>query len=457
MKIHKKSIKYHLLFSLSLLITVVLLTIGVSSFLITKYESREIFDSSLVRTAKLLLSLTKHEIIEHEIEDNFIIDLGLVSEKEFHPYENKIHFQIWKRDNLIYNSSTNISKKKPKKEGFASLDLNNIKWRVFVIYDEESRVTIEVMENEDIRKGLISKILLSILLPILISFIPLLFIVWLIINRSLITLTLLSRKIRKISPLYLKPFDEIKNLPSEIVPLVKSLNFLMIKLEESMNKERKFIKYASHELRTPLTIIKTKTQFLIKKHIENKELKSDLDQLLTSIDRIINLSNQLLILTRIDIENKDIEKKNIDLSNLITKIIGNFTQIASVKNITFEIEVENKYFINANIFHVEILLNNLIDNAIKYSPENQKIFIKLEKNYEKDNNYVILAVKNYGDVILKKDQGKIFDRFYRIDPSNPNGSGLGLSIVRKISDLNDFKIKLISEKNYNEFQVIFNL
>ncbi len=447
----RNSIKSHLFTSLSLLISATLLIIAIIGFVITKHEAKEVFDSNLVRTSKLLLSLTKHEVIEHETNDNFIIDLGLAEEREFHRYEYKTHFQIWKEDYMIYNSSPDIVADKPNDEGFRNLVVGTKDWRGFVIYDKESDVTIEVMESKDVRGELIQKILLALLLPLIISFIPLLLIIRLVVNRGLVKLTTLSKEIKDVSPLLLTPFEKNENLPTEVRPLVDSINFLLVKLEESMNKERKFIDYASHELRTPLTVIKTKTQFLIKKYKDDIKLQNDLENLLAAVDRIINLSNQLLILSRIDTENKVVEKERLNLSALISKIVANFYQTSKNKNINIKAKIEDNCFIFANKFHIEIMLNNLFDNALKYSPSKENIEVSLK---HKSNN-IIFTITNKGDSLSASDQKRIFERFYRSKNNNENGSGLGLSIVKKILDLHEAKIDISSKNNSNSFVVIF--
>jgi two-component system sensor histidine kinase QseC len=447
----KNSIKSHLFASLSFLITITLLIIAIISFIVTRHEAIEIFDSNLVRTSKLLLSLTKHEVIEHQTNDNFIIDLGLAEEKEFHRYEYKTHFQIWKEDYMIYNSSPDIVVDKPNNQGFRNLIVNDATWRSFVIYDKESDVTIEVMESNDVRGELIQKILITLLLPLMISFIPLLLIIWLVVNKGLVKLTTLSKEIKNVSPLLLTPFRRNEALPAEVRPLVDSLNFLLVKLEESMNKERKFIDYASHELRTPLTVIKTKTQFLSKKYRNDKQLHSDLGNLLEAVDRIINLSNQLLILSRIDTENKTVEKENLNLSTLVSNIIANFYPDAQNKGINIKAKIDEKCFILANKFHIEIMLNNLFDNALKYSPDKEDIEVSL-KSKSQD---IIFSITNKGQSISKEDQKRIFERFYRAQNNNKNGSGIGLSIVKKISDLHEGKIEFTSINYSNSFTVSF--
>lgn len=446
----KKSIKSHLFFFLSTLITITILIIALISFLMTKHEANEIFDSSLVRTSKLLLSLTKHEIIEHETKDHFIIDLGLAEERTFHRYENKMHFQIWKEDYLIYNSSADFAVEKPRSEGFNEMKVNNKKWRGFTIYDEESDLTIEVLEDNDIREEMVIAILGTILLPISFSFLPILLIIWFVVNKGLISLTSLSNEIRNISPLFLSPFKKDKKLPDEITPIVDSLNFLLLKLDESMNSERKFINYASHELRTPLAVIKTRTQFLIKKYSSNSELSKDLNDVLIAVDRIIDLSNQLLLLSRVDAENKILTKEEINLGEIVTEVTGNFYHEAKNKNINFISKISDQCCIKANKFYIEIMLNNLFSNAIKYSYEQEDILINLSK----EKNKIHFSITNKGKTVSKENLEKVFDRFYRIDTSKP-GSGLGLSIVKKISDLYRAKIKFTSENEVNSFEIFF--
>ena len=429
------SIKSRLFASLSILIVATLITIAIVSFSITKHKTKEIFDSNLVKTAKLLLSLTKHEIIEHEANDKFIIDLGLAEERELHKHEYKIHFQIWKEDYLIYNSSSDVLLDKPTKEGLKNEVIKGAVWRSFVIRDKESDITIEVVEREDVRGELIKKILETLLVPLLISFAPLLLIIWFVVNRSLIKLTKLSKDIQNISPLLLKPFKEDEDLPAEVKPLVKSLNFLLLRLEDSINKERKFINYASHELRTPLAAIKTKTQFLIKKHKNDVGLVSDLEKLLVAADRIINLSNQLLILSRIGTENQIIRKERVNLTKLLRDIAVGFLPAANLKDIDIETKkIDEDCYIEANQFHVEILLNNLFDNAIKYSTKKENISAIMQKNGEE----IVISIENKGELVSKEDQKRIFDRFYRVRYHKQDGSGLGLSIVKKIADLYEF-------------------
>lgn len=446
----KTSIKSHLFFFLSTLITITILIIAIISFITTKHEANEIFDSNLVRTSKLLLNLTKHEVIEHETKDHFIIDLGLAEERTFHRYENKMHFQIWKEDYLIYNSSSDFAVDKPHDEGFNKTKVNNKTWRSFTIHDDESDITIEVLENSDIRGEMVVTILKTIILPISMSFLPILLIIWLVVNKGLMSLTSLSNEIKNISPLFLSPFKKDKELPYEIKPIVDSLNFLLVKLDESMNRERKFINYASHELRTPLAVIKTKTQFLIKKYSSNSDLSRDLDDVLIAVDRIIDLSNQLLILSRVDAENKILINKKINLGEILAEVTSSFYQEAKNKNINFISNINDSCYINANKFYIEIMFNNLLINAIKYSYEKEDILIKLSKT----KNIIHFKITNRGRTIPKENIKKVFDRFYRIDTSK-TGSGLGLSIVKKILDLYKAEIKFTSEDELNSFDVFF--
>jgi signal transduction histidine kinase len=449
--IFKNSIKSKLFTYLSALISITLIIITITSFVITKHETNEVFDSNLVRTAKLLLSLTKHEVIEHETKDSFIIDLGLADDRQFHRYEYKTHFQIWKAEFLIYNSSVGITVNRPINEGFRNVVINDRKWRSFAIHDKESDVIIEVIERKDVRGELIAEILLTLLFPLLLSFIPILLIIWIVVNKSFVKLVTLSQDIKNTSLQLLKPLEINKNLPTEIRPLVDSLNFLLLKLDESVNNERKFIDYASHELQTPLTVIKTKTQFLIRKHLNDKELIGDLGNLLDAVNRVIGLSNQLLVLSRIDTEDRIVSKENFNLSFLVNEVAINFYTTSQNKGINIIATIQDSCTIFANKYHVEILLNNLFDNAIKYSPNNTDIAINLVAK----KSQISFTIINKGALIAKEDQKQIFERFYRTQDNNKKGSGLGLSIVKRITNLHNGEIKLTSNNKGNSF--ILNL
>ena len=302
------------------------------------------------------------------------------------------------------------------------------------------------------RDRLIFEILLSLLIPLVLSFIPLFFIVIAVVNKKLKPLKSLAVKIEKMSSKTLEPFKD-KTAPLELKPFIDSFNALLKRLSESMEAERRFTDYAAHELKTPLAAIKIQTQLLAKNN--NKEKEGEYFQdLLNGVDRANHMVSQLLTLARI--ESHEITKEQFNYQNLINFTIKNYQQKAKDKNLTIEFSSQlndHETLILANKTYIEIMLGNLIDNAIKYSFSNQKIFISLSRR----GKSMLLDIANKGDQLLQHEVENIFNNFYRVNRAGETadniGSGLGLAIVKKIVDLHLGKVIFTSDDGNNKVRV----
>ena len=219
---------------------------------------------------------------------------------------------------------------------------------------------------------------------------------------------------------------------------------------ESFSKQKQFIVDASHELKTPLAIITASAESL---ELEPKE-KKWLNNIKSEADRMNKLVTDLLDLAKS--ENID-NKRNYSINNLskiIEKITLTFESLIYENKLTMENNIEDNIMFNCNSDKIRELLGILLDNAIKHSLEESKITVNL---YSEKNN-IILEVKNRGESIPKEDQGKIFDRFYRVDESrnrNDNRYGLGLAIAKNIVTSHNGKISVSCKNGYTTFKVIF--
>ena len=219
---------------------------------------------------------------------------------------------------------------------------------------------------------------------------------------------------------------------------------------ESFSKQKQFIVDASHELKTPLAIITASAESL---ELEPKE-KKWLNNIKSEAERMNKLVTDLLDLAKS--ENID-NKRNYSINNLskiIEKTTLTFESLIYENKLTMENNIEDNIMFNCNSDKIRELLGILLDNAIKHSLEKSKITVNL---YSEKNN-IILEVKNRGESIPKEDQGKIFDRFYRVDESrnrNDNRYGLGLAIAKNIVTSHDGKISVSCKNGYTTFKVIF--
>ncbi|NBV05619.1 MAG: sensor histidine kinase [Proteobacteria bacterium] len=453
--IKKKSLKQNLIISLSSLLAATLIVIYSISFVNTHNEIQEVFDAHLAKSAKLIYGLVEHEIFEKD-KNNFSINFDLAQqEKIFHRYEYKIHSQIWSGNNLVYNSSKDQIFQKPEQEGFKDVMVDKKYWRAFTIHDAKSDITILVLEKQSIRNKLTNEIIFSLFLPLLLSFIPLLLIIVATVNKRLQPLDKMSDKIKKMSTKTLQPFHD-SDTPLELKPFVNSFNALLARLSESMESERRFTDYAAHELKTPLAAITIQAQLLLKNKDEEKR-EEYLNDLMQGINRTSHMVNQLLTLTRLAPEDKNIEKENFNLRNLLEVVLKNYLSDISQKNLKVELICdleEKKLLIDANRTYIEIMIRNLIDNAVKYSLKDKKITIFLTKK----NNLLHLKITNYGAEISAEDRQKIFNNFYRVSSEieNDQGCGLGLAIAKKIIDLHGGSISFESKNNLNSVNVCFS-
>jgi len=441
-----QSLKKNLILSLSLLICITLTVVYLISFFATRKEINEVFDANMVKSSRLIFGLIKNgSAKKNEGDLSFNFDAEL-EQKIFSHHKYRIHSQAWREGKLIYNSDDTLFAQTPVSEGFSDIVINDREWRGFSFYDTKSRIRILILEEHYIRNELSLEILFSLMAPLLFSFVPLLAIIITTVNRKLLTLNVLAVKIQKMSGSSLEQFRS-DNVPLELKPFVKSFNQLLVRLSESMESERRFTDYAAHELKTPLAAIKIQGQLILRNKNKERE-KEYLENLIDGINRASHMVNQLLTLSRLEPENKNIEKEKFDLIKTAEFILQNYEEKMSAKNLSYELHGEES-MIEANKIYIEILLRNLIDNAVKYSFEDSKIDVKISAKK--------IKISNHGAEISASEREKIFDKFYRTnhDVKNEMSCGLGLSIVKKIVDMHGGNVVFESKSGINSVRITF--
>ncbi len=236
--------------------------------------------------------------------------------------------------------------------------------------------------------------------------------------------------------IYLLNFYEIGNK--------KFLHFSDITPFEVYKQAKKdFVSNVSHELKTPIAVLKGV--------METIELEDDLPTVKNfakmgkkRINQMDSLINDLLVLAKLESKEEKIEKKNIKLYFLVLDIFKDLEDIASEKNIQLKNNIEKDFTLFADRKKINILLKNLIENAVKYNRQDGKVEISAYKK----NNYSFIEVEDTGIGIPKESLPLIFERFYRVDKSrsrNIGGTGLGLSIVKHIAESHNGKVSVESE------------
>lgn len=236
----------------------------------------------------------------------------------------------------------------------------------------------------------------------------------------------------------------IKNDIDEIGRLSASLNYMAAKLDESDRFQQKFLSNISHDFRSPLTSIKGYLEAISDGTIPPEMTKKYIDIVLFETERLTKLTGNILTLNELDPKTVRLEISIFDVNSIIKHTIETFEGTCKKKRIQFQLtfSAESSY-VKADKSKIGQVIYNLIDNAIKFSPENTTVYISVREKGEK----AYISIKDTGSGIAKENLDKIWDRFYKSDTSrgrDKKGSGLGLSITKEIIQAHNEHIDVIS-------------
>jgi two-component system, OmpR family, sensor kinase len=243
----------------------------------------------------------------------------------------------------------------------------------------------------------------------------------------------MSRAVAKRRADALAPLAD-RGVPEELQPLVASLNGLLARLSDALNAQRRFTADAAHELRTPLTALKLQLDLARR----NDEATAALDDLGAGIARASHVVDQLLTLARVEPEAFAERRTACDLSALARDAIVSRAALADDKAIDLGLARETTATVEGDPATLAILLSNLLDNALRYTPRGGRIDVAVDA----DADAVTLSVADTGPGIAPADRERVFDRFVRGSDVSESGSGLGLSIVKRIAEAHRASIAL---------------
>jgi signal transduction histidine kinase len=209
------------------------------------------------------------------------------------------------------------------------------------------------------------------------------------------------------------------------------LNHSFDRLERSFEQATRFSSDASHELKTPLTIMRGEIELALKYEIDNPQIQTLLDGLLAENQRLCDIVEKLLLLSRADAGTLALSEEDFDFSVACNEVVEDAQILARPKRLSVKSEISPEVRIVADEWYLRRVLLNLLDNAIKFNVDGGSLFISLAKLWD----VAEFRIGNTGPGITKEDENRVFDRFYRADPSRSSetsGAGLGLSICREI-------------------------
>ncbi|WP_455208003.1 ATP-binding protein [Kaarinaea lacus] len=456
------SIRRRLLANLLITIAFVSLITLVLSYNDARHEVQELFDAQLAQSGRVLQAMLLPELLVdtstnlQELLDRFTYLPNQISSKYQdeahalgHEYERKLAFQVWNRNKtLLLRSATapttalSVEALDPAKRGFTDEVVGAFDWRVFSLWDESQQHLIQVAERYDVRNELITKISRQLITPSLVSLPFLGLMIWIGIGRGLRPVQKVAEEIVRRDPEYLESM-QVGPVPSEIKPLVNGLNRLFDRLKNTLETERRFTDDAAHELRTPLAALKTQAQVSLRA-TDDAERQQALRQVVNSVDRATHLVDQMLTLARLDPAVTLLVREKINLHELAADVVAQLVPLAMQKGIDVEIIGSEDAVVLVEPVSVSILIRNLVDNAIRYTPAQGEVVLNIE---HQPDHKVILSVVDSGPGIDPELQGRVFDRFYRVTGNSSTGCGLGLSIVKRVADLNGLHLDLKNKEH----------
>ena len=293
-------------------------------------------------------------------------------------------------------------------------------------------------ETLDKRAGLANEIIKGVILPQFIILPVILALVWFALSRGLSPLAELQERIRARRPDDLSPIDA-RQVPEEISPLVGSFNDMLARLEQTIDMQKRFIADAAHQMKTPLAGMRMQSELALRQ-VDAGEIHRSLEQLATSSESATRLVNQLLALARAEHQpSAGMAFEEVDLAALARSTVQEWVPASFAGRIDLGFEAPAApLVIAANALMLHELLSNLIDNALRYTPPEGSVTVRVRRS-EDD---VLLEVEDTGPGIAAAERSRIFERFYRILDSGAPGSGLGLAIVREVAQQHNAEIDL---------------
>lgn len=436
-----RSIRQFLLISLLISITVASSLTAVGNYLLDKQVTQTYLDEQLVKVSSFIKVLNQTAKINENTRDKIAayLDQTKASAKQ------ELLFQVWDHDGKLLLQSPHDKTESLINAplGFSDQQINKNNWRVYAAYDEPNQTKIIVAELYDIRNKLADDVTRNDAYTLLVTYPIFGILVWIIVGLALRSVTRVTREISNRASTYLEPV-EATNIPVEIKPLVAELNQLFIRLKLAFERNKRFAADAAHELRTPLAALKTQAQVALKADNKN-DRDSALQKVIQSVDRSSHMVAQLLTLSRLGQEEALNDIRPVDLHKLATEIIAYLVPLALERRIEIELAPPPPAaIILGNDTAIGILIRNIVDNAIRYTPQNGEINVEVLDQ----NNQIILRVTDSGPGIPAELRERVFERFFRVlGTTSTPGSGLGLAIVSQIADLHRAKVSLHTPPN----------
>lgn len=421
---------------LTLLVTCTVLLFGLlagyESYKNAMHEADEIFDAQLAQFAQSLMVLAA----------TFDDEQAKLMPPPIHKYQQTFLFEVWIADRAAprillrsNNAATMLPRKLPA-EGYSDGEWQGQHWRYLRVRDAQHGFDVLVGQSNKARNELAQDVAWQNLLPFLVGLPLLAFFSMLAIYFGLRPLRRLTESLHQLSPEQLNAVA-VPDAPKEISLVVDALNLLLNRIARTIENERRFTADASHELRTPLAALQAQVQAaqLSDSQTERNECLSNV---LRGTGRMAHLVDQLLTLSRLDAISPSLHFEPVDLIALTQECCAEAGASALSRHIEIGFLFDPHTLIAGSADLLRMLLRNLLDNAIRYTPEGGRVDVSSRITVE---HQVEIEIADSGIGVADAQLALLGQRFSRITPSVADGVGLGLSIVQRIADIHHARVK----------------
>ena len=409
------------------------------------HEIDEVFDAQLAQYARILLGLIDHasgqaSLIEME---RWLAASESAHSAEHHPYEAQLGFQVWTDSAELLGKSSSLPSARlgPLEAGFSGADVDGQPWRFFSLHDAQHGRWLVAGQNSAVRRELAVRFALHDVSSALALVLALGAAVAMIMRLGLAPLNRLAQQLSRRDADDLRPLGG-SDLPRELQPLASSINGALGSLKNALDRERQFASDAAHELRTPVAIIQTQLENALAESQGAAEpaLRSAL-QATRSLGQLIG---QLLELARLSPENQRSNHESVELTQLVAEQVASHVAAIDAKQLEVSFAGAPGVQVTGNPRLLGILVRNLLENAINYTPDAGIIDIVVAST----GSIVQLSVCDSGPGIPPELRQRALQRFRRLPQqqgdAGVSGSGLGLALVEMIARMHRASLTLDS-------------
>lgn len=336
--------------------------------------------------------------------------------------------QVWSPDGVrVFRSASHARLPQRAVLGFSNVRANGTTYRIFSVQTDNQ--TVQVAQDLAVRRSMAGSLALRTLGPIAVMMPMLMVVVWWVVSISLKPVARVRKQVASRQADDLSAVSEA-GLPDEVRPLVHELNLLFGRVRTAFDAQQHFVADAAHELRTPLAALKLQVQSL--ERSDNPEARRiAVGRLTAGIERATRLVEQLLVLARQEASAAGGSPcQPVDLAGVAKRAVSDLIGVAQAKDIDLGLQRADSAEVQGQPDALTILLRNLVDNAIKYTPGGGTVDVSVVA----EGRTVQVTVEDSGPGIPPEERERVFDRFYRVPGSDAAGSGLGLAIIKSIAE-----------------------